>query len=373
MPAQPLESIAGFAAHLRANGFKVGVAEQQAMLQAARLLHIERKDKVEAGWRSLVCGESDEWRRFPEIFAAYWYPQPDRVRTEARPRRDLRQLVTDLHSGMQAGALATILADADLAGDSAIDSTHAEGGASRNEPREQRPFSAWLPEDRDRLERIVEALARRMHARLMRRRRLDAQGRALDMRRTLRRSLRTGGIPFEPAWLVRRQERPRLFILVDVSRSMELHARLFLRIAGAFAAVLRARVFVFHTRLAEVTALLRRPSAEMMEKIAVVTAGFAGGTRIATSLREFVRVHAPHALGRTNLVLVMSDGFDADEPGELKAALETIRNRGARIHWLHPGREVPQSSALADCTGLVHAFAPVHDLDSLARLEGLIH
>ena len=79
---------------------------------------------------------------------------------------------------------------------------------------------------------------------------------------------------------------------------METHAQLFLRIARAFVGVLDARVFVFHTRLAEVTPLLQRDSARVQEKINAVTAGFGGGTRIATSLADFHRVHAKGQLGR---------------------------------------------------------------------------
>ena len=91
---------------------------------------------------------------------------------------------------------------------------------------------------------------------------------------------------------MRREEPPRLFILADVSRSMEAHAALFLRVARAFAIEAQARVFVFHTRLAEVTPLMQRDSATVQEKINAVTAGFGAGTRIAASLQDFARSHA---------------------------------------------------------------------------------
>ena len=379
MMARPLETIAGFAAYLRDHGYKVGVPEQQAMLQTALALRIEQYDRLEACWRSLVCGEAGEWRRYPELFALYWRPERAtgsvRVSGQPRPRRDLRQLVVDLHHSMDPDAASQ------LGGGEAPNATGAEqptetdlaqGGASRTEALERRDFRDWPAEDMARLERIVEAIARRLRARLTRRRRLDPRGGALDVRKTLRRSLRTGGLPFEPAWLRRRRERPRVFILVDVSRSMELYARLFLRVARAFAAVLKARVFVFHTRLAEITTLLQRPSGRVQEKINAVTAGFGGGTRIATSLADFAGVHARGSLSRSARVLIMSDGFDSDEPGALAGRLSAIRRRGARIYWLHPSRELPQSAALASCHGVVKAFAPVHNLESLSRLDGLL-
>ncbi len=373
-----MEAIAGFAAHLREHGFRVGVPEQLAMLRTAVLLEVSAHRRLEACWRSLVCGGAEQWRRFPELFRLYWFPERAtgsvRLSGDLRPRRDLRQLVADLHAatGQGTAAPAALGAGEGESDETAQDDHHARGGASRAEPLERRDLRDWGAEDMSRLERLVEAIAKRLRTRLTRRRRVDARGQVLDLRKTLRRSLRTGGVPFEPAWLLRRRERPRLFILVDVSRSMELYARLFLRVARAFAAVLKARVFVFHTRLAEVTALLERPSGPGQEKLAAAMAGFGGGTRIAASLANFLRSHVRGALSRYARVLIMSDGFDSDGATELAAQLRAIRGRGASIYWLHPSREPPQSAALAPCAGLVDAFVPVHDLDSLARLESRV-
>jgi uncharacterized protein len=105
-------------------------------------------------------------------------------------------------------------------------------------------------------------------------------------------------------------------------------------------------VFVFHTRLAEVTPLLQRDSAAVQEKVNAVTAGFGGGTRIATSLADFHRVHARAQLGRSARVWVLSDGFDADEPERWPRSCQAVRGRGARITWFHPTSSVPASGAM---------------------------
>lgn len=381
MDARPLEAIAGFAAHLRESGVAVGVAEQRAMVRAALELDPGDYRRIEAGWRGIVCRDATSWRRYPDLFAGYWFPDrltgQVRLSGQTRPRRDLRQAVAELRQNMDAGhAPSPFAGDAQLAGDDPVEDPagvqRAQGGASRREPLEQRDFAEWLPQDLGRLQRIVEAIAERMRRRLLRRQRLASQGRRLDLRRTLRASLRTGGLPFAPAWLARRRERPRVFVLVDVSRSMETYAQLFLRIARAFVGVIDARVFVFHTRLAEVTPLLRRDSGRVQEKINAVTAGFAGGTRIATSLRDFIEHHAGRALSRASRVMILSDGFDSDQEPELRRELERISRRGARTYWLHPTRERPQSSAVAAAAGFVDAFAPVHNLESLARLGSLV-
>jgi uncharacterized protein with von Willebrand factor type A (vWA) domain len=174
-------------------------------------------------------------------------------------------------------------------------------------------------------------------------------------------------VPVKPVWRQPRRERPRLFILVDVSRSMETHAQLFLRMARAFVGVAQARVFVFHTRLAEVTPLLQRDSAAVQEKVNAVTAGFGGGTRIATSLADFHRVHARAQLQRTARVWVLSDGFDADEPHALADELRAVRRHGARITWFHPAPQPPASEAMREARPLIDRFVRLNSLRDLAQ------
>ena len=380
--AQPLAALAGFAAHLREHGFVVGVAEQQAMVQAALVLPgaLRQPARLSEAWRAIACHGARDWRRWPELFQRYWQPQRStgstRVSGRTRPPRDIRQLVQQLHDslgegGTKPGAAAadTALADSPAEGDAL--SRH-QGGASRTEALHDRSLHEWLPQDLSLLQQLAERIAARLRRRLTRRWHAHPQGRRLDLRHTLRRSLATGGVPLAPAWRQPRRERPRLFVLVDVSRSMETHAQLFLRIARAFVVAAQARVFVFHTRLAEVTPLLQRDSAAVQEKVNAVTAGFAGGTRIATSLADFHRVHARAQLGRRAQVWVLSDGFDADEPHRLAEELAAVRGRGARITWFHPSPAVPASAAMQAARPQVQRFVRLASLRDLAHAADLI-
>jgi uncharacterized protein with von Willebrand factor type A (vWA) domain len=381
MPAQPLASIAGFAALLRDHGLKVGVAEQQAMVQAALALPLARSRQVEAAWRAIACHDARDWRRWPELFERYWHPErlKGTVRTSGlqRPARDLRQLVQSLQSGLDTPSRpGSRPGDTALAGEGVGDDSpamRAQGGASRVEALHDKSLSEWLPQDLARLQALAERIARRLRQRLTRRWRDHPQGARLDLRRTLRGSLATGGLPLVPAWRRPRRERPRLFIAVDVSRSMETHAQLFLRIARAFVTGAGARVFVFHTRLAEVTPMLQRDSAAVQEKVNAVTAGFGGGTRIATSLQDFHRVHARAQLGRGARLWVLSDGFDADPPEQLAAELAAVRARGATITWFHPAAQPPASGAMERARPLVQRFVRLASLRDLETAAAVLH
>ena len=382
--AQPLESIAGFAALLRDHGLKVGVSEQLAMVTAALRVPVERSARLDAAWRAIACHDARDWRRWPDLFERYWYPERTkgsaRMSGQTRPARNLQQLVKSLHDGMDSGApsarpgnadtaLQAPAAEPDQPDDSGL--SRAQGGATRADALHDRSLSMWLPQDLAQLERLAERIAQTLRKRLTRRWHDSPTGRRLDVRRTLRASLRTGGLPLHPVWRSTRRERPRLFILVDVSRSMETHAQLFLRIARAFVTAMDARVFVFHTRLAEVTPLLRSDSAAVQEKINAVTAGFGGGTRIATSVADFHAVHARAQLTRHARVWVLSDGFDADEPDQLADALARVRGRGARITWFHPSEHAPASQAMqavAAHGNLVERLLRLNSLRDLAAV-----
>ncbi|MGO4391745.1 VWA domain-containing protein [Variovorax sp. M-6] len=379
--ARPLESIAGFAALLRDHGMKVGIAEQQAFVQAALRLPLERAARLDPAWRAIACHDARDWQRWPELFDSFWHPQRVKGRAkvggQTRPSRSLQQVVQSLHERMDGAAPSARSGPADAALDAppVIEDEaalqRAQGGASRTDALHDRSLSQWLPQDLALLQSLAEQIARRLRKRLTRRWHDDARGRRLDVRRTLRASLRTGGLPIHPVWRAPRREWPRLFILVDVSRSMETHAQLFLRIARAFVAALNARVFVFHTRLAEVTPLLRSDSVAVQEKVNAVTAGFGGGTRIATSVADFHAVHARAQLQRNARVWVLSDGFDADPPQRLAEELARVRARGARLHWFHPSDARPASESMQAVIGqrmLVDGFSRLNSLRDLADL-----
>ena len=383
---RPSEHLAGFAALLRDHGLTVGVAEQQAMLQAALFFGPLQEKPLHAAWRAIACHTHREWRLWPDVYERFWHPEKLRggvkVSGQTRPSRNLRQSVQALHEQMDAASQAGSAKSApQTAGDSASNqhddqdsgTPRAQGGASRTEALHQRDGQMWMPQELGALQQLARQITAKLQPQPTRRWRLAPRGQRLDVRQTLRRSVASGGELPLPAWRLQRQEPPRLFILADVSRSMESHAALFLRVARAFALEADARVFVFHTRLAEVTPYMHRDTPAIQEKVNAVTAGFGGGTRIAASLQEFARKHARAQLKRGARVWVFSDGFDTDGPELLADALQEVRARGARITWFHPTRQVPAAGALQRARSRIERFVPLASLADLAAARHLLH
>ncbi len=386
----PSERLAGFAGLLREHGLTVGVAEQQAMLQAALQFGPLQEKPLQAAWRAIACHSQREWKLWPDVYERFWHPEKLRggvkVSGQTRPSRNLRQSVQALHDQMDAAqqpntqtggpqAAPPTASDMPAVGldENNAGTPRAQGGASRTEALHQRDGQMWMPQELSALQQLARQITAKLQPRPTRRWRVAPRGQRLDLRQTLRRSVAWGGELMQPAWKVKRTEPPRLFILADVSRSMESHAALFLRVARAFALEADARVFVFHTRLAEVTSYMQRDTPSIQEKVNAVTAGFGGGTRIAASVQDFARRHARAQLHRGSRVWVFSDGFDTDAPELLYAALQEVRARGARITWFHPTRQVPAAAAVQQARRCIERFVPFASLADLMAARHVLH
>ena len=379
----PRQRLGEFAHYLRAHGFSLGYAELELMARAAAALPLSQWPRIEALWRGIAAGSHKQWLKYPELHQAFWFPHKVKASTRSsglsQRGRSLPELVQQMHSDMgntpPGPAQPTVgMADQPGAGDvEASDAPQrAQGGASRTEPLDQRDFADWLPGDIERFEPLVEALKRRLRTQLLRRWRRHRDSGPIHLRRSLRAALATGGELVKLHYVRRQRRQPRVVVVVDVSRSMEVHAQFFLHLSRAFVEVMDARAFVFHTRLADVTALMKRRSERVQEKVNAVTFGFGGGTRIATCLHEALHLHLARSLSRGDLFMVFSDGFDTDEPEALAAVLAQVRARGARVCWLHPTIQVPQSEAMQLAAPHVSRFMPAHNLASLMRLPELL-
>lgn len=375
--------MAGFAALLRDHGLQVGPAEQIAMRQAMAAVGALSERHVRAAWRAIACNSLRDWRQWDDLFDRYWHPHKTRgtvkVSGQTKPRRDLRQAVEALRNNASSDTIKPAAPAIPTAGDQAAradapvtETEQSQGGATRVDALVQRDGQMWLPTELTALREAANAIMAKLRPTPTRRWRVDAIGRRLNLRQTMRKSVAFGGEPLIPVWMRRREREPQVFILVDVSRSMESHAAFYLRVARAFVQATPARAFVFHTRIIEITNLLQRDSAAVQEKINAVTAGFGAGTRIAESLLAFSRHHARAQLSSRARVWVFSDGFDTEPPERLSEALAAVRARGARVSWFHPTQQASFSSALRQAQKHLDRALPLANLNDLIQARRIL-
>ena len=207
-----------------------------------------------------------------------------------------------------------------------------------------------------------------------RRKRISPQGKAIDLRATLRESLREGG---EVIALVRAAPRtlhPPLVVLCDISGSMNPYSRMFLHFLHAITNDRdRVSVFVFGTRLTNITRQLRHRDVDVaMSRVAEAIKDWSGGTRIGASLREFNFKWGRRVLAQNACVLLVSDGLDREAGEGLAEEMERLAKSCRRLVWLNPLLRYEKFEArpagVRAMLPHVDLFLPVHNLKSLVDL-----
>jgi uncharacterized protein with von Willebrand factor type A (vWA) domain len=375
----PAERLSDFLAHLRLAGFALGPGETAVALAALGEAGAPDIASCRHALRAVCVADAEQNARFDDLFDAFWLNR-GRVRSAPAPRgapdrrrAPLPERAVASEDCSEAGAPSG--AD-DAPGEATDPGGEGRLTASRRAIDGRRDLRAYSdPEDLARAERLAERLARALRDRRSRRRRAARRGAGLDMRRVARRAVQRGG---EPADLVRkrRPDRPmRLVCLLDVSGSMDVYARVFLAfLRGLMGADDHARAWLFHTRLIDATPALRdRDRLRAADRLSLMAEGFGGGTRLGGCLADFTAMHAARAVNRRTVVVILSDGCDADPPAQLAATLARLRRRAGRIIWLNPLKGwrsyVPVQAGMAAALPFVDAFLAANTLDSLAALE----
>ena len=239
--------------------------------------------------------------------------------------------------------------------------------ASAEERLSEKRFDALEPHELAHLYALMQQLRLETPHRVTRRHE-HGRGRRIDMRRTLRRSLRTGGDPIRLARRHRRVVRRRLVLLCDISGSMEPYARAYLQfLTCAAAAGPNAEAFAFATRLTRLTrALTSRNPERAIQRAAETAPDWSSGTRIGDALKAFNDRHGRRGMARGAVVVILSDGWERGDPALVAREMERLARLAHRIVWVNPRVSAGDFSvqaggmvaALPHCDALVsgHSF-----------------
>jgi len=210
--------------------------------------------------------------------------------------------------------------------------------ASGEERLAERSFDSLDPYELAQLYDLMSRLRLATPQRRTRRVERARHGRRIDLRRTLRTSLRTAGEPMRLARRRRRSVPRRLVMLCDISGSMEPYARAYLQfLTCAAAAGPNTEAFVFATRLTRVTrALAARNPERAMQRAAATAPDWSSGTRIGDALKEFNDRHGRRGMARGAVVVILSDGWERGEPTLVGQQMERLARLAHRIVWVNP-------------------------------------
>ena len=376
----PVRRVAEFCRYLRENGLQTTTRDAELLIEVLGLAGPGvGAARVEQLWRPIACRSLKDWKIWSELFQLFWFPHKTKgsvkVTGSTRKSRDLRQMIEKSQSMAESAAgTAPVVGDSPAISDDLIEQQKkqkAAGGASSVDPIGRDIESQWMPSDLTLLERIARAVRQQLLNVPTRRWRVSDRGRTLDIRKTAQSVIRFAGDGLVPNWQVRRRETPQIVMVIDVSRSMESYAAFYLRLARAFSRWLPVRVFVFHIRYSEITEFLLRDNPKIQEKIDAVTAGFQGGTKIAWCIRQICFEDNAISLNRRTRVWVFSDGYDTDQPTDLRDVLRRVRGRGATVEWFYPNKTV---AGMSQCIQLIkplvknwYSAANLPELESSVR------
>jgi hypothetical protein len=361
--------LVSFAHELRRAGLAPGSGD--VLTYCAAMASLDPTDLLDLYWggRATLVTRRDDISVYDEVFRRFFLDAGDPV----------RELVT-LKARVSAEAEATLaLPENELSGEG--DEVEAMLGwmASDVEALRHKAFAACTAEELAAVRRIMARIKLTPPRRRSRRTAPGRSGRAPDLRRTVRESLRLHGEPAELFWRQRRVRLRPLILILDISGSMADYSRNLLQFAYcAKRAAAKVEVFCFGTRLTRITRELdsRRPD-EALGRAARAVFDWEGGTRIGASLDAFVRDHGRRGLARGGVVVVCSDGLDRGDPEVLATAVERLSRLCHRLVWMNPHKGDdrsfrPSTLGMMVVAPYVDVLLSGHDLHSLEEFAALL-
>jgi uncharacterized protein with von Willebrand factor type A (vWA) domain len=379
----PIAALVAFGRELRARGVSVGTGRILTFVRAVGALGLA--DRLSLYWagRVSMVARRDDLATYDLAFED-WY-RSLRPGTELAIELELPALAREgvawadepegpaLRAGSTEGGTTTLEEE----GEDTLDDGEAAIRivASAAEVLRSKSFAELSEEEREEVGRLIRALAVALPEERMRRTRPAAKGARFDVRRTLRRSLRTRGEPFERAWRNRRVRGRPLVLILDVSGSMSPYARALVQFGfAAMATGRRVEVFCFGTRLTRVTRTLRTNDPDRaLHEIGRAVADWEGGTRIGESLKALLDGWSQRAALRGAVVVLCSDGLERGDPELLRSQMERLGRLAHRVVWVNPlkgsPRYEPLARGMAAALPSVDVFLSGHNLESLSELS----
>jgi uncharacterized protein with von Willebrand factor type A (vWA) domain len=365
---------------LRRAGLPVGTPEVLAAGQALELVDLGAREEMRTALAATMMRRHEHQEIFDRAFALFWR-DPEALRQDAalallqaekpkpeRPKPVSRRLSEAFSPPRPAKAR----------GEEAPPKLEAILSANERERLQSLDFEAMSAAEIAAAKVEIRRLALPLDLRRTRRRRADPAGPEIDLRGTLRASLRQGGEILNLARRRRTTRPPPLVVICDISGSMARYTQILLHFVHAVANLReRVHVFLFGTRLSVITRQLRHRDPEVaFQMVAHIVPDWSGGTRIGEALAFFNRFWARRVLAQGAVVLLVSDGLDRDGARGLAENMDRLHRSCRRLIWLNPLLRwdgfSPRSQGIRAMLPYVDEFRPVHNLASLRELVSLL-
>ena len=368
-------NLVGFCRHLRNQGLVSGIGEQMDALRALESIPLREQEPFRMALRTSLAKSTQEQEIFDEHFRKFWYVWESSGEFYRQPPGEEEER-SKIHV-IDERPKPTFLSIHDwMNQDSESEEVRDSAGYSPFEVDTERDFSQFGSEELNEVIALINEIGKRLATRFSRRMRHSKRHGPMDLRRTMRLSLRRGGELIDLMHHRRRRQRLKLVLLCDVSKSMDLYSRFLIQFIYAFQTVSRRiETFVFSTSLHRITDQLKQQSMdEAVARISESVPDWSGGTKIGASLKQFVEEYSLKVVDPATVVLVISDGWDTGEVEMLSESMSHLKRSARSLIWLNPLKGSPdyEPTTRGMQAALPHLdlFASAHNLNSLRDLMG---
>jgi uncharacterized protein len=336
------ENIVFFARTLRAAGLRIGPGSALDAVAAVEAIGLGHRAEFRASLEAVFVKKRQDMELFDQAFRLFWRRRAlvEKMMSMLMPiaptnpedkRKDtLRRLADAMFAERQPGEETKPKEELDL---------NSRLTMSDVEVFRQRDFEGMTAAEIAQAKREIAKLTLPLHRVKTRRFRADMRGRSLDLRASLRASLRGGGAGLALMRRSRREEMPPLVAICDISGSMSQYSRLFLHFLHALAeSGRRVSAFTFATELTNITRALRttRDPELALAGASNMVRDWDGGTRIGRALHDFNRLHARRVMAGGPIVLLITDGLERDGTDQLAREVARLHRMSRRLIWLNP-------------------------------------
>ena len=362
-PGSLSKHLVAFCRFLRASGFSVGPGEEVEMFRVLGQWEFDSKQDFQLILSQLLCKSRPQQLEFPQLFEDFWQQifASFNARIKPKPERASR--------GKPAKP-ATLMELKDwLYNKRTLDNEDTAFYSSQVSSK-GRDLTGYHSKNIEELTRILALLAKEWASRPSRRKVRTKSGGEVDLRRVIRRNLTAGEI-IDISFRENKIQKPRLILVCDVSKSMEVFSNFTVQLLYAFQTRYRSiETFVFGTELYHITKLLKHYSfKKALEMLTERVPDWSGGTRIGHSLDLLIRDYGSRLLHGKVIFLMISDGWDTGEIDLLEDSLKYIKRRVKKLIWLNPlaGKPgyKPEVKGMVAALPYIDYMHGVHDVRSL--------
>lgn len=348
-----------FAWHLKDKGLPVTLGRTLDVLRGLTLIQPEEKDEAHSLFSAHYVSRPEELPVFDSVFEEFWCLKGHHNMSDSKKQVQ------------QGGVLPFI-----IPGEVEPSGNHTKQQLQKMSysPREilhKKDFADIIDRESEDVCQVIMALAQELGLRLGRRWHTRGKGTQVDLRVSIRASLRHGGELLDLRKKRRQPKNTRFVVLCDVSGSMDSYSRFLLQFMYGFQQhVPRVETFVFSTRLTRITPHLRMGKIDTAyDLISEKVSHWSGGTRIGSSLWEYNKRFGRRYSSPNTVFILLSDGWDQGEISLLEKEMKELKSRNKRLMWLNPLLGMPDYRPIdrGMRTALPHVedFLDCHNLDEL--------